>query len=61
MMTCRLILVRMRNISDKICRENQNTYFTIFFFKRKTWDNLEKYCTGGRATDDNKAHAHCIL
>jgi len=24
------ILFRMRNISDKICRENQNTHFVIF-------------------------------
>jgi len=24
-------------------------------------DNLEKYCTAGQATDDNMAHAHCVL
>jgi hypothetical protein len=29
MIISRIILLRMRNISDKICRENQNTY--IFF------------------------------
>jgi len=23
-------------------------------------DNVEKYCRGGQATDDNMAHAHCI-
>jgi len=24
-------------------------------------DNVEKYCTAGQATDDNMAHAHCML
>ena len=30
------ILLRMRNFSDKICRDNQNTYFTFnnFFFSK---------------------------
>jgi hypothetical protein len=30
----RLILLRMRNVSDKSCTENQNTHFvfSIFFF-----------------------------
>ena len=28
------ILLRMRNVSDKSCRENQNTYFMLYdFFK----------------------------
>jgi hypothetical protein len=25
------------------------------------WDNLEKYCRAGQATDDNMAHALCVL
>jgi len=25
------------------------------------WENVDKFCTAGRATDDNMAHAHCIL
>ena len=25
------------------------------------WENVEKYCTVGQATDDNLAHAHCML
>jgi len=31
-----LILVTMRNVSDKVCRENQNTYsmFNNFFFPK---------------------------
>jgi len=24
-------------------------------------DNVEKYDTAGHATDDNMAHAHCVL
>jgi len=36
----------MRNVSDKRCRENQNTYFVssnIFFRKSyRLWNNVEK-------------------
>ena len=28
----RLILFRMCNVSDKSCRENQNTYFILMWF-----------------------------
>jgi len=33
------------------------------YFYRKScclWDNVEKWCTAGQATDDNTAHAHCM-
>jgi len=45
----------MRNVSDKICIENQSTHFVfkIFFPPRKScrlWDNVEKYCRAGQAT-----------
>jgi hypothetical protein len=35
----------------------------IFFFRKscRLWDNVGKYCRVGQATDDNIAHAHCIL
>jgi len=40
------VLLRMRNVSDKSCRENQNTILCwIHFFFRKScrlWDNVEK-------------------
>ena len=54
--TC-TFLHRMRNVSDKRCRENQNTHF-IFnkFLPRKScllWDNVEKYCRVGDVTKDN--------
>ena len=55
----------MRNVSDKSCRENQNTHFVFcnFFFFRKScrlWDNVGKYCRAGLATDDNRGHALCM-
>jgi len=56
-------LLRMKNISDKICRETQNTHFVFsdFFskilpFSKIMWKNVE----WGRP-QDNMAHAHCIL
>jgi hypothetical protein len=24
-------------------------------------NNVDEFCTAGQATDDNKAHAHCML
>jgi len=34
-----------------------------FFFRKSCnlWDNVEKYCRAGQATDENIAHAHCML
>jgi hypothetical protein len=33
-----------------------------FFWKSyRLWDNVEKYRRAEQATDDNMAHAHCIL
>ena len=57
----RSILHRMRNISHRSCRENQNIHFLLnnFFFENGAI--LEKYCTAGHATDDNMAQAHCML
>jgi len=49
---------------EKIYREYQNTLLcTIAFFSKKCrlWDNLEKYCSAGQATDDNMAHAYFTL
>jgi len=36
-------LLRMRNVLDKSCRENQNTHFMFndFYWKsRRLWDNV---------------------
>ena len=58
------VLLKMRNISDTNCRENQNINFMISnFFPPKfvpLWDKVEKYCTTTQAIDDNMAHARCI-
>jgi len=36
--------------------------WTHFFQKLcLLWDNVEKYCRAGQATDDTMAHAHCML
>jgi len=50
--------LRMRTVSDKICREYQNTHFmfnNLFFFRKilPLWDVVEKYCTARQATDEN--------
>jgi hypothetical protein len=34
---------------------------TFFRKSRRLWDNVEKYCKAGQATDDNTAHAHCMM
>ena len=60
----RLILLIMKNISDKSCRVTRNTtlYSVTFFLKsRFLLDNMEKYCRAGHDTYDNMAHAHCML
>jgi len=55
----------MRNVSDKTCRENQNTHFIFnnFFFRKscRLRDNVAKYFTTGQTTDDNVLHEHCML
>jgi len=54
----RWILLRMGNISDKSCRENQNMHFMSHdvFSPRKScrsWDNVEKYGRDGQSTYDD--------
>jgi len=58
------VLLRMRNVLDKNCRRNHNTIFCSTFFFRKlcrSWDNVEKYCRTGQATDGIMPHVHCML
>jgi hypothetical protein len=63
--TSRSFLLRIRNLSDKSCRENQNTHFVFsdFFFRKscRLWDNVEEYGRAGQATDDGMSHARCML
>jgi hypothetical protein len=63
MTVSRWILLRMRNVSDKSCREiKTHILCSINVFRKsyRLWDNVEKYCRTRRATD-NTAHAHCVL
>jgi len=52
----------MKNLPDKIGTENLdrnfmlNNFFRISFLYETIWK-----LTTGHATDDNMAHAHCIL
>jgi len=44
--------------------EKIKTHFMFRNFCRKIvsfLDNVEKCCKAGKATDDNKAHVHCML
>jgi hypothetical protein len=34
---------------------------TFFLNSYRLWDKMEKYGTAGQATDDNMAHAYCML
>jgi len=58
-MMSRLILLRLRNVSDISYRENQETHFVfsnfIYFFENSAvfLDIMEKYCGAGQTTDDN--------
>jgi hypothetical protein len=56
MITSRWILLRMRNVSDKICRENENTHFMFNNLSQKVvpfMSYVEKYGSARQATDDN--------
>jgi len=52
-----LFLLRMRNVSYKGCRENQNVHFMFSnsFFRKscRLWDNVEKCCRVGHDTFKN--------
>jgi len=54
LMISRSILLRLKNVSDQTCRQNQNTHFVfnILFFRKwfRLRDNVEKYCRVGQAT-----------
>ena len=49
-------LLKMRNVSDKSCRKNQNTHFVFSNFFRKLcrlWDNVGNYGRDRQLTDDD--------
>ena len=55
MIIFRSILLRMRNVSDKSCRENQRTIISFNYFRKSwfLWGNVKIHCAAGQATDDN--------
>jgi hypothetical protein len=59
------VLLILVNVSDRSCREYQNTHsvFSNCFFENCTifLNNVKKYCRAGQATDDNIVHALCML
>ena len=58
------ILLRMRNVSVKSCREHQTTHFIFNKLFQKSchfWEDVEKYYTARQATDDNMAVGHCMM
>jgi len=61
----RSVILRMRNVADKSCRENQTTHFmSSNFFNIKScrlWYNVEECRRAGLATYNNMAHVHCML
>jgi len=60
----RSFFLRIKNIWDKSCKENQNTHFVFNNLFRESClllGNVEQYCRAGQATDDNMVHAHSML
>ena len=58
------VLLRMRNVSDKIVEKiKTHILYSNFFFRKscRLGDNVEKYCRAGQATDYNMAHVDCVL
>jgi hypothetical protein len=56
MIISRWILFRKRNVSNKSCRQNQNTHFMFNIFFRKScrlWDTVKKYGRARHVTDNN--------
>jgi hypothetical protein len=53
----------MRNVLDKVVDKIEAHVGSITFFRKffLLWDNTEKYCTAGQATDDNMVQGHLML
>jgi hypothetical protein len=62
-MISRSICLIMRNVSVKSCREKQNIFYvhSIFSENRAVYEIMWKNMVNTNTTDENMAHAHCIL
>ena len=62
--SCSFLLVK-KNVSNKSRRENENTHFMFnnFFFRKSSrlCYKAEEYIRAGQATNNNVAHAQCML
>jgi len=58
-------LLKIRNVSHKICLEIQNRHFMfsnfLFWKLCHLWDNVENYGRAGQTTYNNMAHARGML
>ena len=64
MVTARWILLRMRNVSDKVLQKiKTHILCSINPFRESciSWNHTENSCRAGQATDDNMAHAYYML
>ena len=60
----RLLFPIMRNISDILVEKIKTRILNsiiFFFFENRAVYEMEKCGRAGKATDDNMAHAHCML
>jgi hypothetical protein len=60
----RSIILSTRNVQTKAVGGKKHSFYAQkrFFFRNSCRvRDVEKYNTAGQATDDNMAHAHCML
>jgi len=58
----RSIFLRMRNVSEEICRENQNErnmFSNVFWKSCSLWDNVGKHCIS--RADHRRPYGACAL
>ena len=62
MIISRSVLIKMKNVSDKSCSENQNTHFmSNNFFNRVVYEIMWNNTVAVQASDDNMAYARYML
>ena len=65
LVTSHSVLVIMRTVGYKNCRQSENTHFILnnlfYWGSCHLWGNVEMYCGPEQAPCDNWAHDHCRL
>jgi hypothetical protein len=54
-------LIKIRRVTGKSCRENQNTILCSVIFSPENYASYEVVWKNMVATDDSMTHAHCML